>query len=395
MIRKAQDYYVPRSPAIRPRQTESMQKNGFIARLLCILTLLCLTHMAAASGDIRIASWNTKHLGWDNGKNMAAVAEIVSRFDLVALQEVMRAEAAEKLADRVSQLTGESWDVITSDTVGRSSYQEGYAFLWRRSAVVQDGGAVLYLDPGDKFAREPYSAVFHAAADPEMRFVLATVHITYGDSRADRTPEIRTLAEYWDWLAETFDAPVILAGDFNTPPDDAAWKQLRQDARPMIRTGATTLSKTDGQFANLYDNLWLIPSQFGVTSRGIGNFPEWLGIDHKTARDSVSDHAPVFLTLRNIRADTDGDSHSPSRPSTRNKSGHSSTRPDPAARSQNCIDINTAGAEELEQLRQIGPVRAEKIIHERPWKRVDALQKIDGLGPSRVDAIAAEACPIN
>ena len=47
----------------------------------------------------------------------------------------------------------------------------------------------MYLDPGDKFAREPFLAEFRDIEDGQ-KVAMVTVHILYGDSRSDRIPEI-------------------------------------------------------------------------------------------------------------------------------------------------------------------------------------------------------------
>jgi competence protein ComEA len=51
------------------------------------------------------------------------------------------------------------------------------------------------------------------------------------------------------------------------------------------------------------------------------------------------------------------------------------------------ININKATATELQQIAGIGPVRAEKIIENRPFRDLYELSKIAGLGKKRMDAI--------
>ncbi|WP_152655434.1 MBL fold metallo-hydrolase [Oceanobacillus sp. CFH 90083] len=55
-----------------------------------------------------------------------------------------------------------------------------------------------------------------------------------------------------------------------------------------------------------------------------------------------------------------------------------------------CIDINSASKEELTEIIHIGDERAEQIIDERPFNHFDALEDINGLGPSRLADIKSE-----
>ncbi|MDD5223875.1 MAG: helix-hairpin-helix domain-containing protein [bacterium] len=51
------------------------------------------------------------------------------------------------------------------------------------------------------------------------------------------------------------------------------------------------------------------------------------------------------------------------------------------------LDINTATAEELQTIKGIGPVLAERIIAGRPYKTVDDLLKVNGIGYQKLDKI--------
>jgi competence ComEA-like helix-hairpin-helix protein len=48
------------------------------------------------------------------------------------------------------------------------------------------------------------------------------------------------------------------------------------------------------------------------------------------------------------------------------------------------VDINTASYEELQKLPRIGPKLAERIIAHRPYKSVDDLDKVPGIGPATI-----------
>jgi competence protein ComEA len=60
---------------------------------------------------------------------------------------------------------------------------------------------------------------------------------------------------------------------------------------------------------------------------------------------------------------------------------------DAAPRATGKVNLNTADAATLEALPGIGPTTAKAIIDGRPWKSVDELDKIRGLGPNRIAAL--------
>ena len=328
---------------------------------------------SVAQADLRIASWNIQNLGWGEQKSYPALAGVAEAFDFIAIQELMNDEGAERLEAALEETTGEGWAIQHSHALGRDRYKEKYAFLWRESAVEYVDGAVVYLDTTDRFAREPYSARFRSRHTGET-FIAATVHITYGDGIGDRTPEIEALAAYWDWLEETYpeDADrLLLMGDFNLRPAHSAWAPLRERAEPLITGGATTLSSTDGRYANLYDNLWVgHDTALDIREAGTVRFPQWLDWSHEKARRHVSDHAPVFVLTGTAELD---------------EQRVTATTPDSA-----CIDLNEASQAELERLPHVGPARAQAIIEGRPWDGLDELIRVRGLSDGRVEAIRDE-----
>ena len=54
------------------------------------------------------------------------------------------------------------------------------------------------------------------------------------------------------------------------------------------------------------------------------------------------------------------------------------------------VDINSAGFESLQLIIHIGPVRAQEMLAIRPFSSVDAMDRIDGIGPARLADIKAE-----
>jgi DNA uptake protein ComE-like DNA-binding protein len=55
-----------------------------------------------------------------------------------------------------------------------------------------------------------------------------------------------------------------------------------------------------------------------------------------------------------------------------------------------CVNINTATYESLLQIVHIGPERAEQLISLRPFRSVDDMTRINGIGPARVADIKAQ-----
>lgn len=150
---------------------------------------------------------------------LACVAAVISRFDVVAVQESRRNPAALK---RLLDNLGPDWRIIISDaTEGVAGNGERLAFLYDR-ARVQPAGLVGEIvlppigeEPQRQFARTPYTASFTRAG---VEFTLASVHILWGANPAERLPEIAAFAEWMhDWAVRPNDwnSNLIVLGDFN------------------------------------------------------------------------------------------------------------------------------------------------------------------------------------
>jgi competence ComEA-like helix-hairpin-helix protein len=55
-----------------------------------------------------------------------------------------------------------------------------------------------------------------------------------------------------------------------------------------------------------------------------------------------------------------------------------------------CIDINSASEEELQRIAQVGPARAKSLVALRPFKSVDGLTRVSGIGDARLAQIKAQ-----
>jgi endonuclease/exonuclease/phosphatase family metal-dependent hydrolase len=263
----------------------------------CVALLLAFTFLQTARADVNIGTWNLEHLSVRPNKDFQGIAKVAQRVDFLAVQELMSDDALQALTKELTRQTGKHWSAMASHAVGRSSYKEMYGFVWRDDVIAYEDGAVSYLDRTDSFEREPYSARFRSVKDGKT-FVVATVHVLYGKNQADRASEIAALSSYWSWLQETYagNNQIMLMGDFNTAPNSPAWAKLDSSARPLVRDGASTLSTKEGKFANLYDNIFISRSSaIRVNKVEVFDYPTFLGLTHAQGRDSVSDHAPIFL----------------------------------------------------------------------------------------------------
>lgn len=223
--------------------------------------------------------------------------------------------------------------------------------------------------------------MFRSVDDGET-FAIGNVHVYYGDSVSDRLPEINALADYWDWLGEVYpDTPRMLVGDMNLGASHAGWQALRQrGAVQVIEDGATTLSSHNGRYANAYDHIWATPGRLSIRDSGKVRFPEVLGIDHETARATVSDHAPVWITLGDARLALTAFTGQVPVAMTTTAAANDASYGD-------CIDLNRSSVGELDELPHVGEARARAIIDGRPWQNPQGLTRIRGIGEARMNDI--------
>jgi endonuclease/exonuclease/phosphatase family metal-dependent hydrolase len=196
-----------------------------------------------------IGTWNLRD--FDNNKfrhgprrreSLLYIAEILSNFDVCALQEV--SEDLEPLR-QVLRLLGPEWDFIATDvTTGISGNRERMAFVYDTSKVSfrNIAGEIVLpkaslLADEQQFARTPFMVRFQAGW---FRFALCTVHIYFGSATkgsqkyARRVAEIENVAEEMASRADHEDENYILLGDFNikNPVDETM--QALTDAGFML-----------------------------------------------------------------------------------------------------------------------------------------------------------------
>ena len=183
-----------------------------------------------------LATWNIREFG-DNrrAESYYYLAEIISRFDLIAVQEV---STNLKGLEKVVSILGYNWDyIVTDSTEGSAGGSERTAFLYDKNKVSFKKVAGEIVLPKEKlikgefqFARTPYCVAFQAGW---FKFNLATVHIYYGTSSSKdtrRRDEIDTIAGFLNKRSKKEGASYILLGDFNIVKcDDDTMKALEEN----------------------------------------------------------------------------------------------------------------------------------------------------------------------
>lgn len=283
------------------------------AWLLVAILLVAGRFALGADDTILIASWNVQNL--TDGKCVACLADVITDFDLVALQEVESLDALARLVDALEQrMPGVDWDEIHSDLVGEGNAAEHYAFIFRLDKVCCFRGTEgVYSEfSDDDFSREPFYATFRAR---KFDFTLVTVHITWGDSAALRTAECGRLVDVWENVQamDPDENDIILLGDFNRDkPTHSAFDPLRTlGIVALIEAEGTRTtfgrSPTGGSW---YDNLWIDPLETTTLERtgfvGVGTLDRnSLGSGCPEYLRGVSDHCPVWVEFFIAAGDDD------------------------------------------------------------------------------------------
>jgi endonuclease/exonuclease/phosphatase family metal-dependent hydrolase len=217
------------------RRLKVEERRRAIAGLQRLRTLLDRS-VPAKGGDasLLLATWNIRDLTKTRSRRMREslyyLAETLSRFDFVAVQEVNALEEWDQIVD----ILGANWAYIASDVCDREAGGNGERLTYlydRRKLRFQNVAGELVLpeslairDDGAggaarQFARTPYVARFQASW---LKFAICTVHLYYGAESGPqlerRKAEIRAVARYFGERADaelrSRDALVLL-GDFN------------------------------------------------------------------------------------------------------------------------------------------------------------------------------------
>ena len=258
------------------------------------------------SETLLLATWNirefdSRRYGGRLEETFFYIAEIISRFDLVAVQEVRGDLAA---LDRVQSILGSWWKYIVTDvTLGRQGNDERLAFLYDGRKVAFAGLAGELVIPPEKklampqFYRTPFICGFRAGW---TRFDLCTVHMVYGTDAPNDPTRVAEIDKLGELLAgredEAKPGNIVALGDFNIfSRDDATMAALTKhgfEIPPPIRV----LKGSNGLGNRFFDQIAFLvrPDRFGpALTAGVFDYYQSVFRD---ADEAV--YAPLFKATK-------------------------------------------------------------------------------------------------
>ncbi|MEO8352664.1 MAG: endonuclease/exonuclease/phosphatase family protein [Chthoniobacteraceae bacterium] len=227
---------------------------------------------AKADDNLLIATWNLRSFGsltrkWLAGssdspkrdlRGLRSIIEILSRFDVIAIQEVKGDLRA--LRDTIHFL-GERWAFLMTDVnIGDAGNDERFVFLFDRERLRPSGLAAEIVIPPEElaaaepedlrtqFVRPPYAVSFQRE---NATFILLTLHVIFGGNEADRLPELRGIAQWmraWARRANRFHHNLLTLGDFNIDRAGSAGYEA------FISTGLTVPDELLGLPRTIFDD---------------------------------------------------------------------------------------------------------------------------------------------
>ncbi len=280
---------------------------------------------AATNDNLRIATWNIANLGAQDRteKHVKLIAEIISWFDVIAIQETK-----DNFADlyAIKNFLAHPYQCIFSDAGGND---ERMAFIYNscRMAIMEEV-AELAIPPSDfrfitlpgvaaafdGFDRNPYMVSFKAK---NFLFILMNVHLYYGDDTAKASINRRCLEAYAVGRSAdlrgaskfSYTTNILALGDFNLPKVD----ETDPVYKALLSRGLQLPEHTSKVYSNIsddaaYDQVAFLPGMKSrIISHGIFPFDNIIFADlykKKTAAEFksyvkyyISDHRPLWINL--------------------------------------------------------------------------------------------------
>jgi exonuclease III len=255
------------------------------------------------------------------------IAEIISRFDVVAIQELKGNLDALRLT---LSILGRNWGLILTDvTKGDPGNDERMGFLFDTRRVNLSGLACeivideAYLKDRSRsllekqFARTPYAVGFQSL---QKRFTLVSLHVLWGEAKTEaerirkRIPELQAIADWmYEWAKDknAWDCNLIVLGDFNIVGKDGDLLKAFGSTGLAIPDDLMDLPRTLSGIGKpgkerLYDQIaWFKEGEGGpgldmhYVRGGTFDFSdsamEYLKLSPKGLSWRISDHLPLWV----------------------------------------------------------------------------------------------------
>ena len=250
---------------------------------------------------VSVMWWNVQHMS--SAEARSVIARTVEGMQIVALAGVRSEQSLARLASEF----GSSWKYAASPELGEASgHRQRIGLLWDSGAIRMAGALRVDADPDNELTRDVVFAGFTTGGG--FDFTVAAVHIYPGHTLAHCKAEVSALAGAWDRIqaATPGDRDVILMGDFKLDSGDPAFEALLEKSGLTPTVDDQTFTGVRGR--TNFDQIFIHPkhtTEWTGTS-GTRKFDETLygGNDAAAAR-AVSDHRPVWITLRVPETDND------------------------------------------------------------------------------------------
>ncbi|KAM4695851.1 deoxyribonuclease-1-like [Rhinophrynus dorsalis] len=260
----------------------------------------------------KIASFNIQRFGIskvDDPIVLGLLIKILRQYELVSIQEVMSSDdtAIIRLVQELNSATGFHYNVLISDHLGRSSYREKYAYIYREDILKPTQW--YHYDDGcencgtDTFIREPFVARFSSLTTELKDFALVSIHT----SPDYAVREVDALYDVWeDAKQRLLMEDILIMGDYNADCSYVStkhWPMIRlrheNSLQWLIGDEADTTVSTNTNCA--YDRLvvggaGLQSAVIAATAKAF-NFQVEYGLTYEETK-AVSDHYPVEVELR-------------------------------------------------------------------------------------------------
>jgi endonuclease/exonuclease/phosphatase family metal-dependent hydrolase len=264
-----------------------IQKKRTVKKLQGLREQLSTIPTSQLNYNLLLATWNIRE--FDSGtfgervfEANYYIAEIISKFDIVAIQEVQRDLSGLK---RVVDILGKYWKYIISDvTEGARGNDERIAYVYN-SRKIQFGGLAgeLVVPPKEEKTTDPnnpgkkiikYTHLSQLWRTPLIsgfsagwaKFMLCNVHIKWGESELSREEEINHLAGFLKKRSEDPTAwarKLILLGDFNISNISNETFKLLKESGYISPPSHLDITTTVGNKKYQYDRIFVKEREAG------------------------------------------------------------------------------------------------------------------------------------